>query len=546
MAGLLNQLKDAATATAAERAKNAKAPREGFFSVLDELIQDLPSGRSMSQQELRERLKANTQLKRDDMQWPLKQNEIDYVLEPELKRSPERLTREELLLGVRERRPAFEKGPGKYEYDYYPRGRAPTNLTSPYAQYRFDAKNTIDDSYFENITDSPDFGSHGTHFSPQNMSFSRGQAYEFDTKDFDVIEEIQNDRANHSRVRTFTGNEYDSPEGPPRGWQPRDLDDHKAEINTQLEAVEQQLAELTSKLNTFTTSEADQMAATFQALRTRQHDLLDTLDELNNSGVPDMPFKDPADYGAFEIKNSILNSIDKGRAGIGITPRSPVGLDESNQTYGKVYPGILRRIGKQYGGREGVGQAVVQGKPVVDLADLVPTAGGRDYFGSLKALFDPDMYHRGDYDLGVHADAFPESAKWIEMDQQLDALQDQFAHKFDAADLPQIQQARANFKHELQKYEETLPLRDQMTEIEIMQLDEIMEEAAGRYYEAAAAAERNARAKTGGMDIPRVDYTNEFLGRVKKYGFPLFSVLGAGFFSPQFEANREPTATIDR
>src|SRR5690606_25498503 len=162
----------------------------------------------------------------------------------------------------------------------------------------------------ENITDSPDFGSHGTHFSPQNMSFSRGQAYEFDTKDFDVIEEIQNDRANHSRVRP------DGPEGPPRGWQPRDLDDQKAEINTQLESVEQQMAELTSKLNTVTTSEADQMAATFMALRDRQHDLLDALDELNNRGVTDMPFKDPADYGAFEIKNSILSSIDKGRAGI--------------------------------------------------------------------------------------------------------------------------------------------------------------------------------------------------------------------------------------
>ncbi len=297
-----------ALADLAERSHVAKAPRTGYFSVLDELVQDLPTGRALSRKEALERLKAGTQFKVDDMSWPLKQEEIDYDLHPALDVIPEGggITKDALLNAVREKRPGFHA-----QYDMTQK-----NTTSPFEPYSTKSARRIPDSYFESLTDSPDFGKHHTHFGDRNLTFSRGAAHNIGADDPEImrlIDEIQSDRANDARKVV-----------PDYHTMPADPMEQAPVLDRQRGWVSQEELAAPQRKNEY--------------------------DNFPMRGVPDMPFKDPGDYGRLEIKNALLDAIANDQHGVGITSKSPVGLDADMHTYRKVYPGQLRRIADQYGG----------------------------------------------------------------------------------------------------------------------------------------------------------------------------------------------------
>lgn len=93
--------------------KAAKAPQLGFFSVLDEAIQQAPFENAPVSQ-WQSYLQPGRQVKRADIGFPLKQEEIDYALSnilggkyPELVGDTARLPKDKLLDLVRNERPNF-------------------------------------------------------------------------------------------------------------------------------------------------------------------------------------------------------------------------------------------------------------------------------------------------------------------------------------------------------------------------------------------------------------------------------------------------------
>jgi hypothetical protein len=527
MPGLLQQLGQGME-SAATRAKNAKAPREGYFSVLDELAQRLPADREFSKEEILQRLKPGNLLKVDDMVWPLKKEEIDYALMPALRGigdysdlSPQvtnRLTRDDLVKSIRERRPEFKPDLKAQQYKNY-------------ADYQFDASNRTPGSYFESVTDSPNFGQHETHYSPQNLMFSRGAAADFgEEQPVRVIQEMQNDRANDSRRKIKESAFMPDPGADygdrVRGWVP-----HGEDTSGRLDDIDRRIREAApvteDATGRFIIQEPDDGAA-FNAL----------IDERKSLPfrVPDAPFKDPAGYGRLEIKNNILDAIDQGQSGVGITPRSPVGKDVHNHTYSSVYPGELRKLSDQYRGEMTSGEMRTRGDPVIDLVDMEPVAGGRDYFPTLGHVFDPEFYHRG-----ADHPIYPDVERWANLDQGVDSLMNQL-RVVSPTDYPNLLRAQAEFRHELQRYTEAMDYRDSMTDLEKMDLDEIMSEHVEKFKNAALEAEQNARHASGSaMDVPYNRHTPEFVERVKKYGLPLFSVAGAAAMAPAFDDSETDT-----
>jgi hypothetical protein len=559
MAGLLTQV-GRELADAETRAKNAKAPRTGFFSVLDELVQDLPSGRDITEKELRERLKPNAKFRVDDMEWPLKQEEIDYVLNPALKGVPPRgINRDNLLAVIRETRPMFESV-----------SRQGNDLR--FSPYRFEAENEVPGSYLENITESPSFDEYATHFGPGTLSFSRGAQLDSlrdPLKKVTAIQEIQNDRANTARKAKFMDPaELLSHEGPPPrvGWRGPDYHLENAKLVERTKVTEQRLraaqaeehklqwemAKLDPHDEFATTGRSANEAAILPLSRDLNRISQETrrlgeehnkaLNDLHDSwdAIPDAPFKEPGSYGNLELKTQILNSLDDPDVeSLGITPRSPVGMDESGHTYANVYPGLLKRLGNQYKGGQSDYEVRTRGAPIIDLAEVEPHAGGRDYFPNLNYVFDPEMYHRGE----MHP-IYPPESRFSNLDEQVEQLLEQHSHKFADEDRARINKAQADFRAELARYNEAQEFRDSydpdvtdpnevISQYEQMDIDDLVGSQLAKYKEAVLDAERNARhARGDSMRMPVVDFVDEFRNRVKKYGFPLFNAAGAALLAP--------------
>lgn len=490
-----------------ERSKAARAPRTGYFSVLDELIQDLPQDKEFSKREFLQRFQPGTMFKREDMQWPLKKTEIDYALQPALadKGDLDQMEVPELLRRVRERRPEFNTI----------NDMTKPNRESPYEAYSTQSRNRVPDSYFESLTDSPDLGRMNTHFGTRNLSFSRGAVHNVGTLQnpelMRLIDEIQNDRANLARSERGNWN-FEDTDREPRGWRSPEQTSRLAELEKKVEDGKAELAR--SPDDSFMRNLSTHSRGAMFLSPSEMDEA-----EFIRSMPPDMPFKDPADYGRLEIKNGILDAIANEQHGVGISPKSPVGQDMSGQTYQKVYPGELRKIANQYGGEMTTAPLHTTAGSIIDLADTEPRIADRDYFPTLEHVFDPDFYHRGaDHPLN------PEVDKWRNMGEQVDELMYQFMPSA-PADYDALTAAQHKFKFELQRYEEAMQHADSMTDVELMQLDEIMQEHANRVKDAALTAERNA--STSSFDVPYARITPEMKEKILKWGLPLFSAAGA-------------------
>jgi hypothetical protein len=236
-----------------------------------------------------------------------------------------------------------------------------------------------------------------------------------------------------------------------------------------------------------------------------------------NNAVPDMPFKDPADYGRLEIKNSILDAIANGQHGVGISPYSPAGKDESGHTYQKIYPGELKKIANQYRGEMQVRDLptnkktlqnwnVLQDANVGDVADLYDTQGMNEY----SDFFEPTRN-------------LLKEMKQVELSA--------IGPNTEPAVAISIREARSKaetashlFEHFAKKAEET------GEDVDVMAADNAFAalKRAMIHYDSRLPM----RLVDQSVKVPYAKITPEMKDRVQKYGLPLFSLAGAAALAP--------------
>jgi len=395
----------------------AKAPREGFFSTLDELIQEAPFEKGSKDQWLGY-LKPGRTLQREDVKFPLKKEELDYTdiggaLERAMADSP---TAEKSLLldHLRAGRPAFNSDVrGAYilkepidrelerRLELDPPGSATNgagrmfNGPPKFAESPLSYQDRgVPGTYLEDVTISPDFGKYRSHFSPQDISWSRASQQNVDgvnnpenlDKWLHLIEEIQSDRHSDAadkilRLTPDLKNRIYRLGGiDPSSSRPTILYQLADEARKTSPIAEHRLKEIQSLTDEITNLPETRRGynGSFQddlkkwALQNSPpgEDLVDTYRRFEESTgryptepsyVPDTPFKDPADYSRLEIKKQLLNALDNDSDYLGITtPKMQIdryggpGYDPTRdigmqKTYGQIYPGELEKLARQYG-----------------------------------------------------------------------------------------------------------------------------------------------------------------------------------------------------
>ncbi len=491
----------------------AKAPRDGYFSVLDELITQLPD-RPISVDELRQRLKPGRILKREDMNFPLKQEEIDYALEPVLKDLPSlgrktldsaeaedllanRIRPERLKHFVRQRRPEFEMDDvhNEAEYSRYTT-QGPNRVSNHVPANANDEVDHFDEDYFATTTDSPNFGKHSGHYNDGTISFSRGSRHELPEGGvLRLIDEIQNDRANDARkhAHVFKEDREDGPfvEGPLRGWR-------KPEDQAYLDQVAREHPDV--------------------------HDFPGWNDDVRGQSVPDAPFKTPQEYGRLEIKNQLLDALAADDAALGITPASgPAswfpGTGAKDTTYDKVYPGELRKIANQYGAPfEDINLSVKTSDPLnlnalagTDIVDFIQNADwdhgvAPDAYRSLLGDLSNQYRSPRGYDpRSGHRDALDEAA------EALDTVEEAEAH------------ARIDSNGKLHPEDEA-------------NLDSLRDDVGRAFsdlYDAVLEQKKIGTESEAFRSIPSMRLTPEVKDRISRIGLPLFTAAGAAMLSPE-------------
>lgn len=336
-----------------------KLPQVGMFSTLDEAIQNAPQKR-MTPEQWQQYLKPGMTVSRAGVNFPLKQEELQYSgLNDVLGQySPGYLLpKEDLAFDVQQKRPEFnvlrnvqaadQTSPEKVFPDEYKALLSPANQVDPVnpasgtkrwpprmgeAQYDEHAHDPgVPLSYTEDVTRSTDFGKFSSHFSPQDISWSRTTRHPVDDpsnvegaqqKLLRLIEEIQSDRheAAAEKVGSF------GPDAPKvrRGYRTPE-DEQFFNDNSQF-ATDENLD--------------------------RRNELIQT--------PPDTPFKDPADYAGLELRKQLLNSVNQGDSYLGLTrgadqvERYRQGMQDGqdkgmSHIYDTIYPSALRKLARQYG-----------------------------------------------------------------------------------------------------------------------------------------------------------------------------------------------------
>jgi len=543
MPGLLSQL-GRPIADLAERSRMARAPREGYFSVLDELAQDLPQNREFSREEILQRLKAGNQFRVDDMSWPLRQEEIDYALLPALK-DQDKLTAARLVDRIRANRPDFFS-----KYD--PRA---SREGTEYSTIDIKGPRHKPETYFESVTRSPNFGTFYDHFGSDTLSWSRGAAHDIGTPEdpelLRLIVELQNDRANAARLDA-RGQKPKESGMPAVGWRPKEPPAAPAAIHEQLADLRARSHELTDQASRIDPNDdwavtgihprgadLDRIQAESLALWQQADDLMNSYlssSQAYNSKIPDQPFKDPASYGRLEIKNAILDALTHKQQGIGISPRSPVGLDETGQTYHHVYPGELKKIANQYRGemqtrdlptnqREAYRWQALELRDLRDIADLLPYPGR----GNFSTLVTPASQMADELIAAAQKNS-------IERGNQLRLPPGTFDPFID-----RVQLARKRYEQAAALADELHNPRKGITATTKVVQSNKAEHAADMANSARNELISSLLALESSMPIslqreilkvPYAKFTPEFNERVTKYGFPLFSIAGAAALTP--------------
>ena len=391
---------------------NSLAPQKGFFSTLDELIQEAPFERAPAEQ-WRGYLQPGRMLKREGTQFPLKQEELDYVIQglvPQIEGHP--ITKADLLAQIRSERPKFnlDVSATSNQLDLLEQlaGLAPQAMSSrrlnfpppryggSVGDYRL-SHQSPGSTYQESITRYPRIGSGRyapefyQHFAPDTLSWSRTSSHQLPSGEkMRLVEEIQSDI--HETAAERTGESFDYL-----------TEEEKQRLNQ----IQLERGELTSRftrrtprteLDPVRAREIDQETVEFiralDAERARiyeagssrrprrgyrtpeeQAELIEketgfvpaTLDELHEydrrlqqlrKKIPDAPFKNPAEYARLELRKQLLNAVNNNEDYLALTTpedqiqRYSSGPEEAEgmrYIYGQIYPSELRKLANRYG-----------------------------------------------------------------------------------------------------------------------------------------------------------------------------------------------------
>lgn len=355
--------------------RDSLAPQRGFFSTLDKLIEEAPFEDAPVDQWMNY-LKPGRMYRREGLQFPLKQEELDYAIpegiESQLRSDPSRkLNKQAFLRTLRLNRPSFGVQLGSDEFSVRARDEASSKgrldeferrlleigdnpWTSKYPpspesrvrtkspQYgpdsAYDSENmrlshtSPFSTYEESATTMRGYDYGRQHFDPDTISHSRTSSHEV----ADVgggrarlVEEIQSDPHQDAAERTtppdYRGSIEDAEdEGIPlvrRGYQD-------------------------PRYSTYTEEPDPENWPSSEWLHAQRYK------------PQDAPFKTPAEYGRLELRKQLINAAREGEDYLAITrPEDQIeryslkgdDAEAMRHIYGKVYRGELEKLAKQYG-----------------------------------------------------------------------------------------------------------------------------------------------------------------------------------------------------
>lgn len=363
-------------------------PRQGMFSVLDELIRNAPFERADPAQ-WQQYLQPGQTLTRAGVNFPLKKEELDYsglneVLS-DFQRSPR--TKGSLLDYLHSTRPQFGRQLNQLNADL-PEITEESRSRLGHPNYMEHA-HPVDDAtdYTEDITTSPSFGVFNSHFTPGDLSWSRTTKHEAATPAVEtetgraqrnlvrLIEEIQSDRHEaaaekvyspsedlRNRIQQLTGRTIPTQlEGEDVFHVARRLPDagEGADLRDQLadslgrrgyRSPEEQAIDNARRINHSTDSDRYHLLSNEEQTR---------LDNIRRK-PPDTPFKNPEDYAGLEMRKQLLNAVNEGDRYLALTrgadqiERYGQGMEGGkgegmSYIYDTIYPSVLGKLAKQYG-----------------------------------------------------------------------------------------------------------------------------------------------------------------------------------------------------
>lgn len=561
-----------------------KLPQEGFFSTLDELIETAPQD-VMPAYMWQKYLQPGKMLKRDDVQFPLKAEELEYGGINNLIKDfdpDQRLTRQQVQEYVRKVRPDINiavnrSGPDDYASNDMAHMRAPGGRDFPYIdEPQYDTSGlrhepSVPDSYEESVTVSPNVGNFPSHFSPQDISWSRttrhvlpgskarplvnketGEVLDPDT--FRLVEEIQSDR--HSKAGEKTRNldqarRYDQLVQRVNvdddyaniimGQGPKGIEDPLYKEFAQARdsrigrrgyrgAAEQQRLDELSRQQQLLYAEQQQIRFKNHAGPlsvediVRKEELEDLLREQNTEinalaqMPPDAPFKDPRDYATLELRKQLLNSVRENDRFLGLTRgqdqieryEQGMGSRESEgmrKMYDEVYPSVLKKEAGRYGA------------PVRDVE--VPIKGGANtrpqaFVGAGVETFDDFV----DYAQEIPMEHVPETLK---------ILLDNYIDNIDVVSYPAAKRHIEQAKQAIHNLEDTIVMEAGPRGQVIKDLDLYQT----RYSDAMEALGNihtywpQHMGKQINKSFPAAEITPEVADKIRRIGVPIFNAAGA-------------------
>lgn len=497
-----------------------KLPQLGMFSTLDELIRAAPQER-MPAQQWQNYLKPGLALQREGVMFPLKKEELQYSGLPELlsnmQTNPAQgtapLNRDTLLAYLHQYRPKFSQrvgvsGPdtaqGRFPpgelYDVNRRdstGGRPNITDASYGEYAHTPG--VPGGYEESVTTSPDFGSFPSHFSPQDLSWSRTTRHQADLPGSPLtrlIEEIQSDRHEAAAEKGF----FPTPDQQAQrqallaqvrpNTSPKDSD-----VRDQIQALEQSAMTRrgyrTPEDTALLSNPRDPTVNITQAHWAQQK-------------PPDTPFKDPADYAGLELRKQLLNSVNQGDQYLALTrgadqiQRYEQGMgggkgEGMSHIYDTIYPSALRKLAKQYG-------AEVTDVPV-------------NVKGGIEDTRPNTLVEYGEEN---PEDLLSRSSDMHDYTMRAGKLLEDYRNNLDSPS--------AN-NHLIDAENSLIDLNEQLSNGEPRAGARSLEEAFGHLHNIwnEGLQQSGAQAKT----FPAMHITPEVADRVKKAGVPLFTLAGA-------------------
>lgn len=353
--------------------RNALAPQLGFFSTLDELIREAPFERGSAEQ-WSGYLQPGRMLKRDEAQFPLKQEELDYALEGLEGFKGSSLDKGSLLTYLRQTRPEFNldvsRSPRGGEQDLMGQLRGRGDLRARLVEERYGptryggsrlSHESPESTYQESVTRYPRMenaaGVVSQHFSPDTLSWSRTSSHQLPSGEkMRLVEEIQSDLHEAAAERAGDPARFLTPE------EEIELDDLREERSSEMQRGI--LSEDVERIRELDQRRADIYAEGKKRIPRRGYSPQEADERTGETGpgVPDAPFKNPDEYATLELRKQLLNAVNNNEDYLALTTGEDqiqrYSLDDPDTRdrsegmeyiYDTIYPSVLRRLANRYG-----------------------------------------------------------------------------------------------------------------------------------------------------------------------------------------------------